>query len=348
MKKKILMFFVLFFYFSIQTPANGIENLETFDTLQERIQKVIKNSKYKVATIKTISKRGNRKFGSGFLVSKNGEIITNEHVIYRANKIKVIFGRQEYEAKVIKKCEELDLALLKIEIPPNMKIPFLEFDDSDRIKEGEFVIAIGSPFGLKGTNTLGIISNPKQTIPEDSWRENTRDIKSAVFYFIQTDASINPGNSGGPLISLKTGKVVGLSSAILGQGSVGLNFAIPANIVKNFIENDSIIKALATSRKINKSKNWLKILFQELNKDIKRLFKIPEELDGLLISSVGKDSPAYSKVKQGDLILEVNGKKITQTAEFEQIVVLTTKGGKLKLKIFQKSAKKTIEIIITN
>jgi len=354
--KKIFAFLIILCFFigldQKQVKANQVKTDE-FTAVQNRVYKIIQATQDKVATIEVERSLGYRPeywekerigLGSGFLVSKNGEVITNAHVIEGAKKITVKFKDKEFDAKIILENKELDLALLKIEAPGIKNIPFLELDLGIH-RAGEFVIAIGSPFGLSSTITMGIISNPLRTPPRGfySQHEKEKGVQSKIFHFVQTDAAINPGNSGGPLISLTTGKVIGVNTFILGNSSRGLNFAIPTSIVRSFIENKLI--SVQRNGKIKKEdiSDWLKILVQKPDKNTKKIFKIPEELNGLLVSKVKKNSPLKNKVGQGDLIISMNNEKILKPEKFNQKIYLVKPGNKIELKI----RKKTGEMIET-
>ncbi len=254
--------------------------------------------------------------GSGFVIKKNGTVITNNHVIANAEDILVKVGSKEYKAKVVGADPYADLAVLKMETNDTF-VP-VSFGDSDKARVGDWVIAIGNPFGLGGTVTSGIIS------------ARNRDINLTRYDdFIQTDASINQGNSGGPLFNLK-GEVVGINTAIIapGQtGSIGIGFAIPANAASNVI--DQLIKYGETRR------GWLGVRIQEVTKEIAEVEKL-DKPKGALVASVGKNSPAdKAGLKAGDIILEFDGKKIETMRMLPKAVAGTKVGKSVELKILR-------------
>jgi serine protease Do len=254
--------------------------------------------------------------GSGFIIDKNGTVITNNHVIKDAEDILIKVGNKEYTAKVIGADPYADLAVLKIESKENF-IP-VSFGDSDKARVGNWVIAIGNPFGLGGTVTAGIIS------------ARNRDINLTRYDdFIQTDASINQGNSGGPLFDMN-GQVIGINTAIIapGQaGSIGIGFAIPSNAASNVI--DQLIKYGETRR------GWLGVRIQEVTKEIAEVEKL-EKPSGALVASVGEKSPAdRAGLKAGDIILEFDGKKIDTMRTLPKVVANTKVGKSVTLKIWR-------------
>ena len=254
--------------------------------------------------------------GSGFIISKEWIIITNNHVIQDAEDILVKVNSKEYKAKVIGSDRYSDIAVLKIESTDTF-VP-VNFGDSDKARVGDWVVAIGNPFGLGGTVTSGIIS------------ARNRDINLTRYDdFIQTDASINQGNSGGPLFNLK-GEVIGINTAIIapGQaGSIGIGFAIPANAASNVI--DQLIKFGETRR------GWLGVRIQEVTKEIAEVEKLKEP-SGALVASVSEKSPAdKSGLKAGDIILELDGKKINSTRELVKVVASTKVGKSVTIKVWR-------------
>ena len=254
--------------------------------------------------------------GSGFIIDKNGTVITNNHVIQNAEDILVKVGTKEYKAKVIGADPYADLAVLKMQTK-DVFIP-VSFGDSDKARVGDWVVAIGNPFGLGGTVTAGIIS------------ARNRDINLTRYDdFIQTDASINQGNSGGPLFNLN-GEVVGINTAIIapGQaGSIGIGFAIPSNAASNVI--DQLIKFGETRR------GWLGVRIQEVTPEIAEVKKL-DNTEGALVASVGQNSPAdKAGLKTGDIILEFDGKKINTMRTLPKVVAGTKVGKRVVLKIWR-------------
>ena len=254
--------------------------------------------------------------GSGFIINKNGTVVTNNHVIAGAEDILIKLGNKEYKAKVLGSDPYADIAVLKIDSKDEF-VP-VKFADSDKARVGEWVVAIGNPFGLGGTVTSGIIS------------ARNRDINLTRYDdFIQTDASINQGNSGGPLFNLD-GDVVGINTAIIapGQaGSIGIGFAIPSNAASNVI--NQLIKYGETRR------GWLGVRIQEVTKEIAEVEKLKKP-KGALVASVGEKSPAdKSGIKAGDIILEFDGKEIDTMRTLPKVVAGTTVGKKVELKIWR-------------
>ena len=254
--------------------------------------------------------------GSGFIIKENGTVITNNHVIANADDILVRVDTKEYKAKVIGADPYMDIAVLKMETTDKFKP--VNFGDSDKARVGDWVVAIGNPFGLGGTVTSGIIS------------ARNRDINLTRYDdFIQTDASINQGNSGGPLFNLK-GEVIGINTAIIapGQaGSIGIGFAIPANAASNVI--DQLINFGETRR------GWLGVRIQEVTKEIAEAVKL-KKTEGALVASVGEKSPAdKAGIKAGDIILEFDGKKIDVMRTLPKVVAGTEVGKNVQLKIWR-------------
>tara|TARA_B100001121_G_scaffold231960_1_gene205194 strand:+ start:44 stop:1447 length:1404 start_codon:yes stop_codon:yes gene_type:complete len=254
--------------------------------------------------------------GSGFIIKAEGIVITNNHVIANAEDILIRVGDKEYNAEVIGADPYMDLAVLKMKTKDKFKP--VSFGDSSKARVGDWVVAIGNPFGLGGTVTSGIISARNRQIGLTRYED-----------FIQTDASINQGNSGGPLFNLR-GEVVGVNTAIIapGQsGSIGIGFAIPANAASNVI--DQLIKFGETKR------GWLGVRIQEVTKEIADVEKLKKP-EGALVASVGKNSPAdKSGIKAGDIILEFDGKKINTMKKLPNVVASTEVGKSVELKIWR-------------
>ena len=255
--------------------------------------------------------------GSGFIINKKGIIVTNNHVIQGAEDIFVsVNGSTEYKAKIIGADPYMDLAVLEIESDEEF-VP-VSFGDSDKARVGDWVIAIGNPFGFGGTVTSGIISSRNRDIGLTRYDD-----------FIQTDASINQGNSGGPLFDLD-GKVIGINTAIIApgsSGSIGIGFAIPSNPASKVI--DQLIKFGETKR------GWLGVRIQEVTKEIADLEKL-EKAEGALVASVAENSPAdKAKILAGDIILEFDGKKVDTMRTLPKLVAQTQVGKKVTLKIWR-------------
>jgi len=263
--------------------------------------------------------------GSGFIIEKNGLVITNNHVIQDAEDIVVIVGGdKEYKATIVGADPLSDIAVLQIDSKEKF-IP-VKFGNSDKARIGDWVIAIGNPFGLGGTVTSGIISARNRSIGLSRYED-----------YIQTDASINTGNSGGPLFDMK-GDVIGINTAILGKGgSVGIGFSIPSNSAKKVI--DQLIEFGETKR------GWLGVRIQVVTKEIADTKKLNKPR-GALVASVAEKSPSEEAgIKAGDIILEFDGTKIGEMKELPKIVAQTEVGKKVDVKIWR-NKKEIIKKII--
>ena len=263
-----------------------------------------------------------RSLGSGFIIDEDGHIVTNNHVVQGADKIKVILkdGR-EFDAEIKGRDPNTDLALVKIE--SDKDLPMIELGDSDTLKVGEWVLAIGNPFGLEHTVTAGIISAKGRVIGSGPYDD-----------FIQTDASINPGNSGGPLISME-GKVVGINTAIIAGGN-GIGFAIPVNLARG------IIKQLKTKGEV--TRGWLGVGIQDLTKELKDYYGMKEG-EGVLVTQVFPDDPAgKAGIEPKDIILEINGHKVKTSRELSRMIAEASVGQKVDIIVLRKGSKKQFNI----
>ncbi len=263
----------------------------------------------------TPQQRKTSALGSGFIIDKKGIVVTNNHVIQDAEDIIVrVNGDKEYKAKVIGADPLSDIAVLQLNT--NESFVPVKFGDSDKARIGDWVVAIGNPFGLGGTVTSGIISARNRSIGLTRYED-----------YIQTDASINSGNSGGPLFDLK-GDVIGINTAILGRnGSIGIGFAIPSNSAKTVI--DQLIEFGETKR------GWLGVRIQDVTKEIAQVENL-DEPRGALVASVAPNSPSEKAgVKAGDIILEFNGEKIQEMKQLPIIVAKTEVGKKVEVKIWR-------------
>ena len=253
--------------------------------------------------------------GSGFIIDEKGIVITNNHVIQGAEDIIVrVNGDKEFKAEVIGADPLSDIAVLKLKT--NEKFKPVKFGDSDKARIGDWVIAIGNPFGLGGTVTSGIISARNRSIGLSRYED-----------YIQTDASINSGNSGGPLFDMN-GDVIGINTAILGRsGSIGIGFSIPSNNAKIVI--DQLIEFGETKR------GWLGVRIQDVTQEIADVEKL-DKPRGALVASVAENSPSdKAGVKAGDIILEFNGERIEEMKQLPMIVARTEVGKKVKVKIWR-------------
>lgn len=262
--------------------------------------------------------------GTGFIISEDGYVVTNNHVVDKADDIEILLeDGEKYEAKVIGKDPKTDLALLKIETENSL--PFVEFGNSDNSEIGDWVIAIGNPFGLGHTVTAGIISAKGRILGIGNYDD-----------FIQTDAPINPGNSGGPLFNLR-GEVVGVNTAIIARGQ-GLGFSIPVNLTKHIIDQ------IKDGGKV--VRGWLGISIQKVTAEIADVIGIKEG-SGVLIADVAKESPAENGgLLRGDIVLEYNGEKIKEVSDLTGKVALTPPGTVAKLKIIRESKTRELNIAI--
>lgn len=269
-----------------------------------------------------------RGLGSGFIIDKEGYIFTNNHVVAGADEIKVTLeDEKEYNAKVIGTDPKTDIALIKIDSEDSL--PTVELGDSDKLQVGEWVMAIGNPFGLNHTVTVGVVSAKGRSIGSGPYDD-----------FIQTDASINPGNSGGPLLNTE-GKVVGINTAIYPGntgGNIGIGFAIPINLAKSILED------LKTKGKVIRGR--LGVMIQHITPELAKSFNLSEK-EGALVGDVFKDSPAEkSGIKRGDIIIEFNGKPVKTMQELPIAVAQTKPGTEVELVVLRDGKRKVIKAII--
>ncbi len=336
--KKFKLFFLTFILLHLSTLSFAKEGPTSFADLAEKLMPSVVN----ISTTQTVvtstnpfpfqfppgspfedlfkefgtpQERKASALGSGFIIDTSGIVVTNNHVIQGAEDILVrVDGNKEYKAKVLGSDPLSDVAVLKIE--SKEKFFPVKFGNSDKARIGDWVIAIGNPFGLGGTVTSGIISARNRDIGMNRYED-----------FIQTDASINVGNSGGPLFDMN-GDVIGINTAILGQsGSIGIGFAIPSNSAKVVI--NQLIEFGETKR------GWLGVRIQNVSKEIAELEKL-DKPRGALVASVAKNSPSdKAGIKAGDIILEFNGVLIKEMKELPKIVAQTEVGKVVKVKIWR-------------
>ena len=350
MKKFKFILLALIFTLSFSIKSNSQSVPESFADLAERLMPSVVN----ISTTQTVISNSNpfpgfkfppgspfedmfkefgapkeRKssaLGSGFIIDEKGIVVTNNHVIQDAEDIIVrVNGDKEFKAKVIGADPLSDIAVLQLDTKEKF-IP-VKFGDSDKARIGDWVIAIGNPFGLGGTVTSGIISARNRSIGLSRYED-----------YIQTDASINSGNSGGPLFDMN-GDVIGINTAILGRnGSIGIGFSIPSNSAKIVI--DQLIEFGETKR------GWLGVRIQEVTKEIAEVEGL-DEPRGALVASVADNSPSDNAgVKAGDIILEFNGELIKEMKELPIIVAKTKVGKKVDVKIWRNKKKITKKIIL--
>jgi serine protease Do len=267
-----------------------------------------------------------RSLGSGFIIDNQGYVVTNNHVVEGADKIKVILvGGKEYKATIKGRDPKTDLALIQIVNPPS-SLTVLKFGDSDAIRQGDWVMAVGNPFGLSHTITQGIISAKGRVIGAGPYDN-----------FLQTDASINPGNSGGPLLNLQ-GEVVGINTAILASGQ-GIGFATPSNIAK------TVIPQLREKGKV--IRGMIGVQVQNVTPELAKSFGMAEP-KGALVAEVNPDSPAEKAgIHRGDVIIEFNGQPINEMNELPRMVAATPPGAKASIKVLREGKEKTLSLSIT-
>jgi serine protease Do len=267
-----------------------------------------------------------RSLGSGFIIEADGLILTNYHVVDNANKITVrLLDGREFTGEVAGKDQKTDIALVKINA---QNLPVAPLGDSDRLEVGEWVMAIGNPFGLDYTVTSGIVSAKDRQIGAGPYD-----------HFIQTDASINPGNSGGPLINLR-GQVVGIDSAIFSEsgGNIGIGFAIPINLVKQ------LLPQLESTGRV--TRGWLGVSIQAVTPDLAESPGL-DKVQGALVSSVVRNSPAdHAGIKAGDVIFGYEDKDINNANDLPFLVASTPVGKTVSLKVFRDKKETTLPVTI--
>jgi serine protease Do len=264
-----------------------------------------------------------RSLGSGVIVDGSGIALTNAHVVERASEIEVTtLDGSKHKAKVVGVDKKTDLAVLRLDDGKG-SFPYVRLGDSDKMQVGDWVIAVGSPFGLQATVTAGIISAKARQIGQGPFDD-----------FLQTDAAINPGNSGGPLVNMQ-GEVVGINTAIV-AGGTGIGFAIPSNMAKK-IYTELVAKGKVT-------RGWLGVSIQPLTAELAKSFGA-KETKGVLVSDVVADSPAAKAgLQAGDILLEFDGKKMEAPADLQRAVGLTAPGHAAKVKVWRDQNEKTVEI----
>ncbi|MGH7962597.1 MAG: DegQ family serine endoprotease, partial [Candidatus Binatia bacterium] len=266
-----------------------------------------------------------RSLGSGFIISEDGYIVTNNHVVGDAAKITVrLSDKEEFEAKVIGSDEKTDIALIKIDV--NHTLPMVPLGKSNELRVGDWVMAIGNPFGLEQTVTVGIVSAKGRVIGAGPYDD-----------FIQTDASINPGNSGGPLLNLK-GEVVGINSAIFSQsgGNIGIGFAIPIDLAK------SITSQLREKGKV--TRGWLGVSIQSVTPELAKSFGLKEPI-GALVAEVTQGGPAEkSGLERGDVIIAFNDTTIKDSHELPALVARTPVGEPAQVTLLRGGKERTLTV----
>ncbi|QTA91795.1 DegQ family serine endoprotease [Desulfonema magnum] len=265
-----------------------------------------------------------RSLGSGFIIDRDGYIVTNNHVIEDADEIQVkLKNGDEYDAKIVGRDPNTDLALIKIKSEKNL--PFLELGNSDILKVGQWVVAIGSPFGLEHTVTAGIVSAKGRVIGSGPYDD-----------FIQTDASINPGNSGGPLLDLN-GEVIGINTAIIASGQ-GIGFAIPINLAKNIFEQ--------LKRHGEVTRGWLGVAIQDITSELAEYYGVKNK-KGVLVTEVFEGDPAdKAGIRPKDIIIEVNSTKVETTRELTRTVAELGVGESANIKVLRDGKERTFKVRI--
>ena len=264
--------------------------------------------------------------GSGFVISADGYILTNAHVVDAADEINVkLNDKREFKAKVIGADRRTDIALLKIEANG---LQAVRFGDPGRLKVGEWVLAIGSPFGFENTVTAGIVSAKGRSLPQENFVP-----------FIQTDVAVNPGNSGGPLFNLR-GEVVGINSQIYSRtgGFMGLSFAIPIDVA-----ND-IAQQLRTTGKVTRGR--IGVVIQPITRELAESFGLPKPA-GALVNSVEKGGPAEKAgIESGDVILRFDGKAVTSSEDLPRIVGATRPGAKVTVQLWRNKTARDVQVVV--
>lgn len=271
--------------------------------------------------------RREKSLGSGFIINGDGYIITNDHVVRDAESIRVKLSNEKvYDGKVVGSDQKTDIAVIKINAGEKLKTAVL--GDSDRLQVGQWAIAIGNPFGLDRTVTVGVVS---ATGRSNMGIETYED-------FIQTDASINPGNSGGPLLNVY-GEVIGINTAIVAAGQ-GIGFAIPVNMAKQVV--DQLIKKGSVTR------GWLGVSIQPVTEEIARAFGL-DRIQGALVSDIIPGSPAEKAgLKQGDIILRFAGKDVKDSRQLQLLVADTPVGKNVELEIFRDGKTDKVQVTLGN
>lgn len=265
-----------------------------------------------------------RSLGSGFIIGKDGYIVTNNHVIENADQIKVILkDGKEYDATIIGRDPSTDLALIKIK--PEKELPVLEFGSSEKLKVGEWVVAIGSPFGLAHTVTAGIVSAKGRVIGSGPYDD-----------FIQTDASINPGNSGGPLLDMD-GMVIGINTAIVAGGQ-GIGFAIPIDLAKGVIEQ--------LKGKGSVTRGWLGVGIQNLTEEIAAYYGVEKQTGALVMEVFPGDPAEKAGIQVKDIIIEVNGKPVNSSHDLTGVIANIGVGEKVDIKVLRKGEEKVFTVMV--
>jgi len=268
----------------------------------------------------------NKGMGSGFIISSDGHILTNAHVVSNADEVIVkLTDKREFKAKVLGADKRTDVALIKIEAT---SLPVVKLGDPNKLRVGEWVVAIGSPFGFDNSVTAGIVSAKGRSLPQENYVP-----------FIQTDVAVNPGNSGGPLFNMK-GEVVGINSQIVSRtgGYMGISFAIPIDVAMD-VQNQ-----LKNSGKVSRGRIGVSI--RDVTKELAESFGLPKPM-GAFVDSIEKDAPAdKAGIEAGDIILKFDGKTIAQSSDLPRIVGTTRPGNKVVVQVWRKGATKDLSVVV--
>jgi serine protease Do len=303
----------------IRTPQmfQGVPNLPENDPFYEFFRRFAPQAPHE---------QESQSLGSGFIISADGYILTNAHVVDRADKITVrLTDKREFKAKVIGTDKRTDVALLKIEANG---LPKVMLGNPDQIKVGEWVLAIGSPFGFDSSVTAGIVSAKGRSLPQENFVP-----------FIQTDVAINPGNSGGPLFNMK-GEVIGINSQIYSRsgGYMGLSFSIPIDVAMD------VVSQLRSNGKVTRGRIGVNI--QEVTRELAESFGLPK-VGGALISNVEKGGPAEKAgVRASDVILKFDGKVVNSSVDLPRIVAATKPGNKVSVQLWRKGSTLDISVVV--
>lgn len=297
--------------------SHGLPNLPEGDPLNEFFRRFAPS---------VPQQQESQSLGSGFIIDADGYILTNAHVVDSADKITVrLTDKREFKAKLIGFDKRTDVALLKIEASG---LPKVVLGKPEQLKVGEWVLAIGSPFGFDSSVTAGIVSAKGRSLPQENYVP-----------FIQTDVAINPGNSGGPLFNMQ-GEVVGINSQIYSRsgGYMGLSFAIPIDVAME------VVSQLRSTGKVTRGR--IGVTIQELTRELAESFGLAKA-EGAVISSVEKNSPAdKAGLEAGDVVLKFDGKKIGSSADLPRIVAMTRPGSKVAMQVWRKNTMREISLTV--
>lgn len=319
----------------VEKQGGAVVNISTTqaarNTLSQQLPQLDENDPFFEFFRRFAPNPGQREFqpqslGSGFIISADGYILTNAHVIDAAEEVTVkLTDKREFKAKVIGADKRTDVALIKIEATG---LPTVRFGDPAKLKVGEWVVAIGSPFGFDNTVTAGIVSAKGRSLPQENFVP-----------FIQTDVAVNPGNSGGPLFNLR-GEVVGINSQIYSRtgGFMGLSFAIPIDVA-----ND-IAQQLRTTGKVTRGR--IGVVIQQVTKELADGFGLPKP-QGALVNSVEKGGPAdKAGIEAGDVILRFDGKPVNSSEDLPRVVGGTKPGSKVAIQVWRNKAARDLQVVV--